>query len=45
MAASQVEKAFCMIEVAKKKKSLTVVQRRFRKCYGKQQLTRQSIYD
>lgn len=44
MAATAVEKAFCVLELAKTN-SVTVVQRRFRTKYGKSSPTRQSIYD
>lgn len=44
MAATQVEKAYCVLELAKTN-SVTVVQRYFRTKYGKPPPTRQSIYD
>src|SRR5215469_14398781 len=44
MAATVVDKVFCALELAKKN-SVTVVQRHFRRRYGKPPPTRQSIYD
>jgi transposase len=44
MAVTPVEKAFCVLELAKTN-SVTVVQRHFRTRYGKPPPTRQSIYD
>jgi len=44
MAATVVEKAFCVMELAKTN-SVTLVQRHFRRRYGKPPPTRQSIYD
>jgi transposase len=44
MAATVVEKAFCVLELAKTN-SVTLVQRHFRRRYGKPPPTRQSIYD
>ena len=44
MAATVVEKAFCLLELAKTN-SVTLVQRHFRRRYGKRPPTRQSIYD
>ena len=44
MAATVVEKAFCVLELAKMN-SVTLVQRYFRRRYGKPPPTRQSIYD
>jgi len=44
MAAAVVDKAFGVLELAKTK-SVTLVQRLFRRRYGKPQPTRQSIYD
>ena len=44
MAASVVEKAFCVLELAKMN-SVTLVQRLFRRRYGKPPPTRQSMYD
>ena len=38
------EKAFCVLELAKMK-SITLVQRHFRRRYGKPPRTSQSIYD
>ena len=42
MAATELEKAFCLLELAKTN-SVTVVQRHFRRRYGKPPLTRQSM--
>ena len=44
MAATVVERAFCVLELAKTN-SVTLVQRHFRRRYGKPPPTRQSIYD
>ena len=44
MAATVVEKAFCVLELAKTN-SVTLVQRLFRRRYGNPPPTRQSIYD
>ena len=44
MAATVVEKAFCVLELAKMN-SVTLVQRHFRRRYGKPPSTRQSVYD
>jgi len=44
MAASVMEKALCVLELAKTN-SVILVQRRFRRRYGKPPPTRQSIYD
>ena len=44
MAATVVEKAFCVLELAKTN-SVTLVHRHFRRRYGKPPPTRQSIYD
>jgi len=44
MAATVVEKAFCVLELAKTN-SITLVQRHFRRRYGKHPPTRQCIYD
>jgi len=44
MAATVVEKAFCVLELAKTN-SATLVQSHFRRRYGKLPPTRQSIYD
>jgi len=44
MADTLVEKAFCVLELAKTN-SVTRVQRHFRRRYGKPPPTRQSIYD
>ena len=44
MADTVVEKAFCVLELAKTN-SVTLVQRLFRRRYGKPPPTRQSIYD
>ena len=44
MAATVVEKALCVLELAKTN-SVTLVQRHFRRRYGKPPLTRQSIYN
>ena len=44
MAATVVEKAFCVLELAKTN-SVTLVQRHFRRRYSKSLPTRQSIYD
>ena len=44
MAATVVEKAFCVLELAKTN-SVTLVQRHFRRRYGKPPPTRQSNYD
>ena len=44
MAATVVEKAFCVLELVKTN-SVTLVQRHFRRRYGKPPPTRQSIYD
>jgi len=44
MAATLVEKAFCVLELAKTN-SVTLVQRRFTRRYGKPPPTRQSICD
>jgi len=44
MAANVVEKAFCVLELAKTN-SVTLVQRHFRRRYGKPPPTRQSIYE
>ena len=43
MTATEVEKAFCVLELAKMN-SVTLVQRHFRRRYGKPPPTRQSIY-
>ena len=44
MVATEVEKAFCVLKLAKTN-SVTLVQRHFRRRYGKPPPTRQSIYD
>ena len=44
MAATVVGKAFCVLELAKTN-SVTLVQRHFRRRYGKPPPTRQTIYD
>jgi len=44
MAATVVEKAFCVLELAKTN-TVTLVQLHFRRRYGKPPPTRQSIYD
>jgi transposase len=44
MAATAVEKAFCVLELSKTN-SVNLVQRHFRRRYGKPPPTRQSIYD
>ena len=44
MAATEIAKAFCVLELAKTK-SITLVQRHFRRRYGEPPPTRQSIYD
>lgn len=44
MAATQAEKAYCVLELAKTN-SVTVVQHHFRTKYGKPPPKRQSIYD
>jgi len=44
MDATVVERAFCVLELAKTN-SVTLVQRHFRRRYGKPPPTRQSIYD
>ena len=44
MATTVVEKAFCVLELAKTN-SVTLVQHHFRRRYGKPPPTRQSVYD
>jgi transposase len=44
MAATKQEKAFCVLDYAQSK-SVTTVQRNFRRCFGKDPPSRKSIYD